>query len=84
MKASKPKPMPTTAPPALLTATEIAGILRCSVRTVYELLRTGAIPTVRVGQRLLKVKPDDLAAYIESRRTAGWYASCKPRGSSVC
>ena len=44
--------------PDALTPQEAAGILRVSVKTVYKLLRTNALPSVRVGReyRIAKTK----------------------------
>jgi excisionase family DNA binding protein len=39
--------------PDVLTAPEVARILRLGRNTVYEYLRTGAIPSIRIGRRLL-------------------------------
>ena len=54
-------------PLRLLTAEDLAEALRISRYRAYELLRDGELPAVRVG-RLVRVREDDLAAFIERRR----------------
>ena len=49
----------------LLTPQDVAVRLGCSERTVYKLLREGAIRSHRIGTRW-KVKPEDLRTYLES------------------
>jgi excisionase family DNA binding protein len=56
-----------TALPKLLTPRELAGVLRVSERTAYRLLET-EIPSIRVGPRRIRVREDDLAAYIDGQR----------------
>jgi len=41
---------------SLLTAEEVAQILRVSKARVYELARRGAVPTVKIGERQLRRK----------------------------
>lgn len=56
------------APPAMLVSEREAGrLLGVTARTVYELRRTGEIPAVRIGSRVLYSR-DDLAAFIANRR----------------
>lgn len=50
----------------LLTVDEAAEYLRVSRRQVYNLVRAGDLPAVRVGQRL-RIRPDDVDAYLEQR-----------------
>lgn len=42
--------------PDVLTAGEVAKVLRLGRNTVYECLRAGTIPSVRIGRRLLVPK----------------------------
>jgi excisionase family DNA binding protein len=51
----------------LLKADEIAALLNISRSFAYLLLQTGAIPVVRLG-KACRVKPQDLAEYIERNR----------------
>lgn len=48
----------------LLNILEVARILRISEGHAYKLAKRGALPSVRIGQRVL-VRPGDLRAFIE-------------------
>ncbi len=51
----------------LLTALEVSGLLRCSVATVYELVRRGELPgVVRVG-RLLRFNRHQMEDHLLGR-----------------
>ena len=52
----------------LWTMAQTAEALGCSERTVNRLVESGQLPTVNVSVRLTRIDPDDVAAYIESRR----------------
>ncbi len=47
----------------LLTAGEVAELLRLPVSTVYELARTGRLPHLRIG-RAMRFSRDDLETYL--------------------
>ena len=49
----------------LLTASEVAAMLRCSKAAVYALARSRAIGHVRLGG-LVRFRPEDVEAYISS------------------
>ena len=49
----------------LLTINEVANRLRCSRETVYRIIRSGELTTVKVGQRQ-RVRVAALAAYVKS------------------
>ncbi len=51
----------------LLKPNEVAVLLNISRSFAYHLLQTGAIPVVRLG-KACRVKPQDLAEYIEQNR----------------
>jgi len=51
----------------LLTIDQTAAILGVVRATVFRLLAAGELQAVRVGQRR-RIRPEDLDAYIESRR----------------
>lgn len=59
---------PTDAPPIrmLLSVVEVAAELGCSRDTVYALLASGTLPSVLVGERLRRIRRDDLSAYVGS------------------
>lgn len=48
----------------LIRATEVASILDVSQARVYELIRTGVIPSVRLG-RQVRVDPSRLSKWLE-------------------
>lgn len=50
----------------LLTAGEVADLLRVSTMTVYRLIRGGELKAVRVG-RSYRVRQDELDAYLQSQ-----------------
>lgn len=57
-------------PPRLLTAKEVATHLNVSRSFAYTLIQTGQIPAVRLG-RSVRVRPQDLEAYIASNTSIG-------------
>ena len=50
-----------------LTPEDVADELRVGRMTVYRMLETGIVPAYRFG-RLLRVRPEDLEAYIRDSR----------------
>ena len=63
-----PAPSPSLALPEILTATEVAGLLRVNRKTLYEAVQRDQIPgVVRVG-RVLRFHRD---AVLEWIRTSG-------------
>ena len=50
---------------SLLTGEDVAKILKISRSFAYHLMNSGQIPTVRLG-RSVRVRPQDLLAYIEN------------------
>lgn len=51
--------------PDALSAEELAAVLRVNVKTVYKLIRAGAIPAVRVG-REYRVAKEALIGFLRS------------------
>lgn len=49
-----------------LTATEVATLLNCSVRTIYRLIRTGILPAVNFGRRMITVRRSDIDKVFEA------------------
>ncbi len=58
---------PSTPPQRLLlSVAEVAAELGCGRDTVYALLTSGALPSVRLGGRLRRIRRTDLTTYVES------------------
>ncbi|BDG04985.1 helix-turn-helix domain-containing protein [Anaeromyxobacter oryzae] len=55
--------VPNTAPEALLTAKEVAGLLKASESMIYKLQREGRLPAIRIGW-LLRFHPDTVRAFM--------------------
>lgn len=51
----------------LLRARDVARILQCSSRHVYALIAAGALPSVKIGDKSVRVSRVDLASFIASR-----------------
>jgi len=58
----------TTEPPSLLTVKQAMQVLHLSRNTVYRLVQRRVLPSVRVGERKLCFKIEDLEAYIQQQR----------------
>ena len=54
----------------LLTVAEAAEQLNVSVRLVYRLVSNGDLVSYRIGQGAIRIRHEDLDAYVESRRQA--------------
>ena len=52
----------------LLTPEQVAERLQVTERTVYEWLRRGTLPALKLG-RLWRIRPEDLEGFLESART---------------
>jgi excisionase family DNA binding protein len=55
----------------VLTLSEVQAELRLADRTLRRLVATGELPVIRLGQRVLRVRREDLEAYLRSRRQGG-------------
>lgn len=53
-------------PEPLMTAEQVAEYLQVPTKSVYDL----SIPRVRIGQRRVRWRPDDVRAFIEDRMEA--------------
>ena len=53
----------------LLNYKAAARLLGVSDRTIYEFVRQGHLPSVRLGNRSVRIDPGDLRNFIESRKT---------------
>jgi excisionase family DNA binding protein len=56
-------------PEALLTAAEVAAILRVSRRTVYHWASTGEIPSVELGKRTVRFRREDVGRLVTRRHS---------------
>lgn len=54
---------------ALLDVAAVADRLGVSRRTVERMATDGAIPSVRISDRIIRFDPADVAAFIASRKT---------------
>jgi excisionase family DNA binding protein len=53
--------------PRLLTVAEVAEAIRVSTTWVYDAVRSGEIPAVKIGRRVMVVE-QDLALYLDAHR----------------
>ena len=58
----------TKTPEKLLTVDEVAEILQVSPTTIYRRIQAGEISAIKLGHRQVRIKPEDLEAYIEAHR----------------
>ena len=54
--------------PCLFTVPEVAKKLRIERSGAYRLTQNGELPTVRLSERRIRVRSQDLAAYIDGHR----------------
>jgi excisionase family DNA binding protein len=52
----------------LLTPEQVAEKLQVAVQTIYTWMRSGYLPSVKMG-RLWRIDPDDLEKFLEKRKT---------------
>ncbi len=53
----------------LLPVARVAQVLALSERSVRSLIAEGSLPVIRVGARAVRVHPEDLAGFIDGRRS---------------
>mgnify|MGYP002869731295 CR=1 FL=1 len=53
-------------PHDLLTAREVAEVMRVSTMTVYRLIKAGELGAIRVGKHL-RIRQSDVVAYLDAR-----------------
>lgn len=53
----------------LLTAGDVAAILRVPRSLVYALARRGELPTVRIGDRYVRFRPETIESWLKERET---------------
>jgi excisionase family DNA binding protein len=59
-----------TEQPELLTVREVADAIRVSTMTVYRLIRSEALPAIRVGKHF-RIRARDLESYLETQTLGG-------------
>src|SRR5712691_2778006 len=82
--STTPGPAETEKPEGLdrlLTVRETATLLSLRAAHVYDLVRQGTLPALRVG-KYVRVRPRDLDAWIEGQRKKGVDAKIQPSRSS--
>lgn len=55
----------------LLKPSAVASSLGLSKSLVYQLIRQGALASVRISKRAVRVRPEDLEAYIRTNTVGG-------------
>ena len=63
----------------LLTVAEAARVVNYSERSIYRRIAAGELPAVRVGPRLLRIVPEDLAELVRPTRRELLRAAVPPR-----
>lgn len=58
----------TATAPKLYTITEVCEILQVSRAMVYQLINSGELKSIRLGEATQRIHEDDLNSYIESKR----------------
>jgi excisionase family DNA binding protein len=53
----------------LLSAKQVAAKFRVRPWTIYEMVKRGELPAVRVGKRILRFRPETIATWIADRET---------------
>ena len=57
-------------PEPLITPEELAEYLKVSVDTIHRAIRTGALPAIRVGPRLLRIRIEDARQFVRPTEPA--------------
>ena len=52
--------------PALLTVREVSQLLRISDKSAYELIRSGEIPSIALGKRMIRIQKTALLSYLSA------------------
>ncbi len=66
--------MSATTEPRVLTVPEAAALLRISRRHVYELVRRGELPAIRLG-RVVRIPADAVTGLMSSRKDGAQWSS---------
>jgi excisionase family DNA binding protein len=69
VSASKRKGWNEGTPEGLMTPEQVMAYLKCGRSHIFSLLRTGEIPSLKVG-RLRRVRREDVERYVKERLSA--------------
>ncbi len=58
---------PTPLGEPLLSADEVAAYFSVDTTTVYRLASRGELPSIEIGRRVLRFRPEDVRAFMERR-----------------
>jgi excisionase family DNA binding protein len=61
------EPAVTTTSQILLSVKELAQMMGVSPRTALKLVRSGELPGFRLGQKLWRIRPEDVRTYLTSK-----------------
>lgn len=56
--------------PRVYTVEEVADILKVKPRTIYNLVKDGALPAVKIGERQMRITGEALDAYLRGTKPA--------------
>ena len=59
----------TNSSPQLLTAQELARVLKLNPQTLYRLARRGVIPAIRIGKKSLRFDPAQVRTVLQAQTT---------------
>jgi len=57
--------------PVMMTVKEIAKEIGVAPMTVYRLVHRGELPAIRISQRSLRVRREELVKYLENQQVEG-------------
>jgi excisionase family DNA binding protein len=57
-------------PEPVVTPDEFAAYLKVSVDTIHRAIRSGALPAIRIGPRLLRIRTEDAREYLRPTHPA--------------
>ena len=55
-------------PEPFVTPDELAAYIKVSVDTIHRAIRTGALPAIRIGPRLLRIRTGDARQFLRPTR----------------
>ncbi len=63
--------------PELLKIPQVAKVLACSESMVKKLIRSGRLPAVTISPKCIRVRKDDLKAFLETQAAKARGQSCQ-------